>query len=467
MEIKVTKNDIFWSYAAQLLNIGAGVFILPIILKKLSSAELGIWYIFLAIASLTALLDFGFLPTIQRNISYVFSGVEELLEQGISEKKSNGINYKLLKDIIETSKTIYRRISIIILILLSTLGSIYINSLIKELDNSKYIMIAWYLYIFSLIINFYYYYFNALLRGKGMIADANKITIFSRLAFILFSFLGLYFNLGLIGISLGNLASVLVIRVLSSKKFFTEELKEELKNIDSKIDKKLFRIIFHNANKLGLVSLGSFLILKGNTLIASKYLSLDIVAQYGLSLQLFTILSSIATTLLTVFIPKIVQNRIKENGEEIKEIYSMCFVLNIFIFISGVISIVYVAPYFISILGSNTKLLDRNKMLFMGGYLLLEMIHSNAATFITTRNRVPFVSSSILSGVAMVLISLFLINFTDLGLWSLLISQAVIQLLYNNWKWPLEVNKELKINFFGLWKTGIKKIIKILKGEKI
>lgn len=467
MEIKVTKNDIFWSYAAQLLNIGAGVFILPIILKKLSSAELGIWYIFLVIASLTALLDFGFLPTIQRNISYVFSGVEELLEQGISEKKSNGINYKLLKDIIETSKTIYRRISIIILILLSTLGSIYINSLIKELDNSKYIMIAWYLYIFSLIINFYYYYFNALLRGKGMIADANKITIFSRLAFILFSFLGLYFNLGLIGISLGNLASVLVTRVLSSKKFFTKELKEELKNVDSKIDKKLFKIIFHNANKLGLVSLGAFLILKGNTLIASKYLSLDIVAQYGLSLQLFTILSSISTTLLTVFIPKIVQNRIKENGEGIKEIYSMCFVLNIFIFISGVISIVYVAPYFISILGSNTKLLDSNKMLFMGGYLLLEMIHSNAAIFITTRNRVPFVKASILSGIAIILISLFLINFTDLGLWSLLISQAVIQLLYNNWKWPLEVNKELKINFFDLWKIGIKKIIKILKGEKI
>lgn len=433
----------------------------------MSSTELGIWYVFLAIASLIALLDFGFLPTIQRNVSYVFSGVEELLEQGISKKKSNEINYKLLKDIIETSKTIYRRISILILIFLSTLGTFYISSLIKGLDNSKYIMIAWYLYIFSLIINFYYYYFNALLRGKGMIAAANKIMIFSRMAFILFSFLGLYFNLGLIGISLGNLASVIVIRILSSKKFFTKELKKELRNINSKIDKKLFKIIFHNANKLGVVSLGSFLILKGNTLIASKCLSLDIVAQYGLSLQLFTILTSIATTLLTIFVPRIVQSRIKENEEEIKEIYSMCFVLNIFIFILGVASIVYVAPYFISILGSNTKLLSTNKMLFMGGYLLLEMLHSNAATFIATRNRIPFVKSSILSGIAIILISLILINFTNLELWSLLISQAIVQLSYNNWKWPLEVNKELKVNFFDLWKIGIKKIVKILKGEKI
>lgn len=95
------------------------------------------------------------------------------------------------------------------------------------------------------------------------------------------------------------------------------------------------------------------------------------------------------------------------------------------------------------------------------------MLHSNAATFIATRNRIPFVKSSILSGIAIILISLILINFTNLELWSLLISQAIVQLSYNNWKWPLEVNKELKVNFFDLWKIGIKKIVKILKGEKI
>ncbi|MCF2674459.1 hypothetical protein [Fusobacterium varium] len=87
----------------------------------------------------------------------------------------------------------------------------------------------------------------------------------------------------------------------------------------------------------------------------------------------------------------------------------------------------------------------------------MEMIHSNVATFITTRNRAPFVKASILSEIAIILISLFLINFTDLGLWSLLFSQAIVQLMYNNWKWPLEINKELKVSFLELWKIGIKK----------
>lgn len=467
MEIKITKSDIFWSYIAQFFNIGAGIFILPIILKKLSSEELGVWYIFLTIASLASILDFGFLPTIQRNISYVFSGVKELLPQGISEKKGKDISYELLKDIIETSKKIYKRISIAILILLSTIGTLYINSLIKKLDNSENIMIAWYLYIFSLIINFYYYYFNAFLRGKGMIATANKIMIFSRIGFIFFSFIGLYFNLGLIGISLGNIASAIIVRIFSYRSFFSKELEKILRNIHLKENKRMFKIIFYNANKIGIASLGGFLVLKGNILIASKYLSLDVVAQYGLSLQLFTILSSMSTTLMTVFIPKFSQYRIEKKVYKIKEIYSLCFILNGIIFILGTISIVYIAPYFLSILGSNTELLNKKEMLFVSCFLFLEMVHSNAATLITTQNEIPFTIPAIFSGIGMVIVSLILINFTNLGIWSLLISQFIIQLSYNNWKWPLEVNRELDIKFLDIGKIGIKKIRRILNREEI
>ena len=103
MQIEIRKMDIIWGYLAQFLNIGVGILILPMILKKLSSQELGIWYIFLAISNLVYLLDFGFLPTIQRNISYVFSGAQELKEEGIS-KIGKEINYQLLYDLIAVSK---------------------------------------------------------------------------------------------------------------------------------------------------------------------------------------------------------------------------------------------------------------------------------------------------------------------------------------------------------------------------
>lgn len=467
MEIKVGKKDIIWSYIAQFFNIGAGIIILPAILKKLSSEELGIWYIFLAISSLVYLLDFGFLPTIQRNISYIFSGAEELLETGISNRVSKTINYKLLYDLIETSKKLYRNISLISLIILLTLGTFYIYTLVKDLNNTNQIIIAWILYILSILVNFYYYYFNALIRGKGLIAEANKIMIFSRLGFIIFSFIALNLGLGLISLTLGNIISVIIIRILSYKVFFTKTLKENLKKQNKKIDKNLIKIIWHNASKLGLVSLGAFLILKGNTFIASKYLSLKEVAEYGLSLQLFSVLTGISSSIISVFISKISQYRVENNLKKLQEYYSLCVVINSIFFISGTISIIFIAPKFLYLLGSNTTLLSQKYLIFMGIYLFLEVTHSNASGFIVTSNNIPFVNAAIFSGIAIIVLSLILIKITNLGLWSLLISQCIVQLSYNNWKWPLEVNRELNINFLDILKIGMKKIIGIIRGEKI
>lgn len=466
MEIKISKRDIIWNYIAQFFNIGAGIIILPVILKKLSSEELGIWFIFLAISNLVYLLDFGFLPTIQRNVSYVYSGAEELLEVGISNKVKKEINYKLLYDLIETSRKLYKNISLIAFFILISIGTYYIYTLVLNFYNFQKIILAWILFVLSILMNFYYYYFNALLRGRGLIAEANKIIIFSRIGFILSAIIALKINLGLISLSIGNIISVIIIRFYSKKIFFTKELKEKMLQQNRKIDKSLIKVIWHNASKLGLVSLGAFLIVKGNTFIASKYLPLDIVASYGLSLQFFSILTGIASSILNVFISKIAQYRVENKIIKLQEYYSLCFVINTFFFIVGSLIIIFIIPKFLYLLNSNTALLSTKYLVFMSCYLFLEMIHSNASGFIITSNSIPFVKAAIFSGIGIVILSLILIKLTKNGVWSLLISQCIIQLCYNNWKWPLEVNKELNINFIKIYKIGINKIIRVFKGEK-
>ena len=52
MEIHITKKDVLWGYIAQFFNIGAGILLLPVILKLLPADILGVWYIFLTISSL-------------------------------------------------------------------------------------------------------------------------------------------------------------------------------------------------------------------------------------------------------------------------------------------------------------------------------------------------------------------------------------------------------------------------------
>lgn len=53
----------FYGVPCQFFNIGAGILLLPVILKLLPADILGVWYIFLTISSLVQMIDFGFQPT--------------------------------------------------------------------------------------------------------------------------------------------------------------------------------------------------------------------------------------------------------------------------------------------------------------------------------------------------------------------------------------------------------------------
>ena len=92
-------------------------------------------------------------------------------------------------------------------------------------------------------------------------------------------------------------------------------------------------------------------------------------------------------------------------------------------------------------------------------YQFLEFNHGSIfSTFITTKNEVPFTVPSIVSGCAIVVLSVSLVTLTKLGLWGLLLSQCLVQLAYNNWKWPCVVLKEMGMSVSGLVRSGCSNI---------
>ena len=459
------RKDLIWSYFSKGLNIGVGILVLPIILKKLNSEELGIWYIFLAISGLISLLDFGFLPTLQRNIGYIFKGANDLQAEGVPLKFNSFINYQLLYDSTYASKKLYYRITVIIFLLLNTFGNYYIFTIIKDVDNSLQIFIAWIIYALSLCINFYFYYYTALIKGKGLIGEAERITVISKLSFLFICYILFYFNFGLITLAIANLVSIFILRLFSRKIFYTSEIKNNLKGLKVK-NKNLLKIMMVNAKKVGIGSIGGFLLSQGNTFIVSKFFSLEIVGQYGLTMQIFSILIGITGTIYQIYSPEFYEYRLKNYLEKLREKYIFCYMINLGLLLLGIFGIKFILPIFLSLLGKDNSLLSKNQIIFLSICYILESIHGNAAFILSTGNYIPYVKASLLSGSAIIIISLLLINFTNLGIWSVLLSQFIVQLSYNNWKWPLEVNKELGIDNFIIFKEGIKIIFNNIGGIK-
>lgn len=89
---------------------------------------------------------------------------------------------------------------------------------------------------------------------------------------------------------------------------------------------------------------------------------------------------------------------------------------------------------------------------------LLDSNQANFAGMILIDNKVPFVKSAIISGVLVVLFNYLLLKYTNLGLMSVVLAQFVVQLAYNNWKWPKVVLDEYNISFFSLMSLGSKSL---------
>ncbi|MGL5125356.1 MAG: hypothetical protein ACRC6U_05135, partial [Fusobacteriaceae bacterium] len=282
-EIKIKKSDLVWSYISYILQIASGIFLLPIILRKLSEGYLSLWYIFLSITALVNLLDFGLQPTISRNISYIFSGATELKSEGVSINKENKIiDYKLLKNFIVSVKILYSFISIVIGISMFFGGTFYLKKITSQDLDLKNILLAWNIYTVANVLDFYYYYYTPLLLGCGKIKESNQTLVYSKIAYLIIAYIGLSLNYGIVAVAIAQLVSSIVNRVSSHIYFYTENLKINLKkeivNCDDKF--KIFKIIWKNSFRSGVAALGSYLAHKSNIMLISIYMKVNLVASF-------------------------------------------------------------------------------------------------------------------------------------------------------------------------------------------
>lgn len=454
--INITKKDVAWSYISKFFQIATGFITLPLVLHFLTAEEIGMNYLMLTISSIVALLDFGFGPQFGRNFTYVNSGAQSILREGVCKDVNGTINYHLLSVLLKTAKFVYARLSLIALFVMFSFGSIYIYSVTKGFSNVNGALPIWLLFSVSTFFNIYYSYYNSLLIGSGMIRQSAIATILSKSSYIIICIILLLLHFGLISVVVSNLISPFVQRYYSYKVYYTPELKSKL---DDKIEKSelkdTFNTIWYNAKKLGVNFIGGYAINKSGMFLIGLFLPLKTVASYGLLVQLVTILFGVSQTMFTAYEPKFAYYRVK--GKRIELIKLMSFSISVYwlFMLSGFIIIIFIVPYLLEFINAKTYLPSFSVVILYMIAMLLEGNHSDFATLIVTDNKIPFVKAGIISGMGIVFLSLISLSFTSLGLLGIVLSQFFVQLAYNNWKWPIWVFEDLNISFKDFCKYGI------------
>lgn len=442
----IGKRDIAWSYASTIFTIGAGIILLPFILNQMSAETVGIWNIFQTITAMVLLLDFGFRPSFARNISYIFSGVKQLQVNGVAviDGEENGVDYSLLKGTLLAMRAFYRRLAMIMFLLLATVGSVYFYYILqKYTGNREDAMIAWVLLIGINCYNLYTLYYDALLLGKGYIKKNQQITILAQLVYISIAIGLIYSGFGLVAIVSAQLIATIIRRVLAYRVFFTKQLKQHLEEAPTYDPKTIFKTISPNAIKVGLTHLGSFLVNKSALLIGSAFLSLEQIACYGITLQVMDVLARCGSVTYQTFTPKLAQCRAEKNLQRLKQYYLYSVLSCLLVYIVGSAIWLTAGDWALHLIESKTMFLPTVLLCVMLVISLLENNHAISAGFIMADNKIPFFIPSLVSGAVTVVLLWVLLSPLQMGLWGMVLAPGIAQLAYQNWKWPSMVIKEI------------------------
>lgn len=436
----VNKTTLFVSYISQFFQYGIAFLVLPILLRELDAQTVGVWYLFLSIHSLVSLLDFGFGPSVQRSFSYVFAGAKSLYADGYDSSPDKHLNYNLINSLLYTCKFIYKRISIFIFLLGSTIGSLYLHHSLKNFFDIN-IFFIWILYIGTTALYFYYCYFLSVIRGRGNITHYNFIVISSKSIYVLSLFILLILNCGLLSLIVANFLNIIVIIIIGKRLYLSNVDKKRLHNCDK--PENLYKIIWKNARNSGLVSLGVFLLSQAGIFLSGMFLNLTEVAQLGLLLQVFGIIVVLSRVNINTVLPKISSLWVSGTIKEIRQIFIKNQFIGYVIYFICVLFLFVLGNRVLALINSNVVLPSNDVILLYALFYLMELTHGNCCTLISSSNNIPFVKASIISGVIAIITSLVFL-YLKLGMISFPLGLICGSLPYNSWKWPVVTYKILK-----------------------
>lgn len=444
------NNNVIWSYIGTFFIMGVNIFLLPLILHILPHKELGLWYVFASVATFIQLVNFGFTPCLMRSIGHVWGGANDILKDGILQTNiETEINYELFNNVIAVTRTLYKRLGLIVLLLAISVGSVYIYTVLDDIEL-KYACCSWIIYAVGLAINMTFEYWNVILRGIGCVADGQKANIISKIVQVVVSSIGLLLGAGLIALSSAFLLSGIVLRFYLRSKCID---KLDLNKVDLKWhcnNPVLKKNLLCNAKKYGVTVLSTQLVAQAFQMIIASCFGLEISAEYGLTVQLLSFIMTIAVVHYNAIVPEIVICGISNNNERIKKLFCSGLCSFWIISILGIVCLVTLGPMVLNVFSKDNTMLPLGMTCLIAMVYFVENNRSIFTTFISTKNELPFTIPVVVCSIIIVVLSL-LSTIAFKSLIVLFIIRLVVEMSYNGWKWMKDVFVGLDLSIYKIF----------------
>ena len=172
LEIWNSPTLMTWgSFLTKSLNL---LFVIPLLVKNFTTAEISLWFLFIIFIGLQMLVDLGFSPTFIRVIAYAMGGAEVSELKSLKVKNTGQPNWKTMEQICSTMRFIYPRVNVLWTAFLVIFGTIAVHRPICMLENPFPGWASWAVILTASTMMMWGNLFSCYLQG------INKIALFRR-----------------------------------------------------------------------------------------------------------------------------------------------------------------------------------------------------------------------------------------------------------------------------------------------
>ena len=404
------------------IRVGANLLLVPLVLLKLSAAELASWWVFVALGCFGNLADFGFGSTIPRIYSY-------LMAEGLREAKNAGKpNFAGISRVNATVRSLYLKVSLAAVGLLTIGGTIFLMKPAAESGVPQKIWCFWAVFIVAIGYNLATSHWVLAVQGLNRMRDLQIVYVWGGLSYAACAALLLFCHMGLASMVIATFVKGFIMHGRCRQIYRTIVPRPEHL---AKPDPDIVRKLWPNAYKFGITAVGAYCLTNGGVLICSQLLGKEVTASYGLTAQIGGFLVSFSGLWLAVKWPEIAILRTQGRLEEMAVLFARRLTLVMLSFISLALIVLFAGNALLAWKGTHTRLLAAPYLAFYLIYLAQGIFCVQFGMLAFTENVVPFFKIGLYTGLAVIVSSLILTRF--FGLWGLLAAPLIAEALYSTW----------------------------------
>ena len=421
------------------------IIVLPLILTRLSTEEIALWYLFMTIISFQMLVDVGFSPTFSRVIAYAMGGAN--IDDLKSPKGQNNgqANWETLELICSEMRGIYFRLGLLWPVLLVVFGTLALIKPVSHVQNTFSAWSAWGVILIVSTVTLRGNIYSAYLQGTNYIALLRRWEAITSLGAIVTSFLVLILGGKLLGLVVAHQGWQLL-NILRNRWLSRVVEDGHFKNFSKrKQNKKVFDAVWPSAWRSGVGHFMTYGLIQASGILYAQVGTVASIASYLLALRLIQTVSQFSQAPFYSKLPVFARLFAENKRSAVVALAKRGMRLSYWCYVAGFIGLGIAGEPLLKFIGSNADFPDSLLWSLLGLAFFVERYGAMHLQLYSITNHIIWHIANGVSGIIYIFVSLIIFQF--IGVYAFPVGIIAGYLGFYSWYSAIHSYRAFKLNF--------------------